>query len=189
MINVACGHGTVIKQPVLLNELPWFQDFLKSQSNFSLGLQQIKGKYIPYFEALLASLEPAPGWPAVVAGPVERVDTFVCRIIRDTQLAEHIKSLHNHQCQICGYTIIMPDGSRYAEGHHIQPLGAPHDGPDTGDNILCLCPNHHVICDKGAMRLSLDDLRKVDGHAISQQFLDYHNRVMYRGNAWSLGDS
>ncbi len=72
----------------------------------------------------------------------------------------------------------MPDGSRYAEGHHIQPLGTPHDGPDTAANVLCLCPNHHAACDKGAIALTMDELRKADGHDVGQEFLDYHNRIV-----------
>src|SRR5262249_14937674 len=120
--------------------------------------------------------------PATPAGPAERVETTVCRIIRDTRLADRIKALHNYECQLCGQTIILPDRSRYAEGHHIQPLGAPHDGPDTGDNVLCLCPNHHAACDLGAIRLAAADLRRADGHAVGPGFLDYHNRVVYRGS-------
>ncbi len=32
---------------------------------------------------------------------------------------------------------------------HIQPLGVPHNGPDELPNLLCLCPNHHVMFDFG----------------------------------------
>jgi hypothetical protein len=38
------------------------------------------------------------------------------------------------------------------EAAHIRPLGAPHNGPDTLDNTLCLCPNHHVLFDHGGTR-------------------------------------
>ena len=44
----------------------------------------------------------------------------------------------------------------YAEAAHIRPLGAPHHGPDTPDNILCLCPNHHVLLDHGGVGLAED---------------------------------
>ena len=37
----------------------------------------------------------------------------------------------------------------YAEAAHIQPLGMPHNGPDQISNMLCLCPNHHVMFDLG----------------------------------------
>ncbi len=39
----------------------------------------------------------------------------------------------------------------YAEAAHIRPLGAPHNGPDHLDNMLCLCPNHHVLFDHGGV--------------------------------------
>lgn len=44
----------------------------------------------------------------------------------------------------------------YAEAAHVRPLGSPHNGPDTPDNILCLCPNHHVLFDHGGAGISGD---------------------------------
>jgi putative restriction endonuclease len=44
----------------------------------------------------------------------------------------------------------------YAEAAHIRPLGAPHHGPDTADNILCLCPNHHVLFDHSGVMIDED---------------------------------
>lgn len=38
----------------------------------------------------------------------------------------------------------------YAEAAHIRALGSPHNGPDVIENVLCLCPNHHVLFDNGA---------------------------------------
>ncbi|MEO6750427.1 MAG: HNH endonuclease, partial [Chthoniobacteraceae bacterium] len=72
--------------------------------------------------------------------PQERVPTITDRILRDTELARRVKSIHRSECQICGHTIQLPNGARYAEAHHIQPLGTPHNGPDILSNILCLCP-------------------------------------------------
>lgn len=108
--------------------------------------------------------------------PARRVPATGSRIIRDTRLAKRVKDLHNNQCQICGHCIRLSDGSGYAEGHHIQPLGAPHHGPDVIANILCLCPNHHVECDFGAIELKLSDLRQSEGHSVSSDYIDYHNR-------------
>lgn len=104
-----------------------------------------------------------------------RVPTTVHRIIRDTELARRVKQLHNFECQICGLTIALPDGNRYAEAHHIQPLGQPHNGPDEVGNILCLCPNHHAELDFGVIQLSLSKLPSVEGHEIKAKFVDYHN--------------
>lgn len=108
--------------------------------------------------------------------PADRVTLTVSRIIRDTALANTVKAQHNYECQICGHSIILADGSRYAEAHHIRPLGAPHDGPDVSHNILCLCPNHHAECDLGAIYLEVSKLRVAAGHRMAQEYFDYHNQ-------------
>jgi predicted restriction endonuclease len=114
--------------------------------------------------------------------PADRVVTTVSRILRDTGLSNRVKVLHNYECQICGCTLLLADGSRYAEGHHVQPLGAPHNGPDVLGNIVCLCPNHHAACDLGAIALVADELRPAVGHFVEPSYIDYHNTVVYRGN-------
>lgn len=100
------------------------------------------------------------------------------RVLRDTTLARQVKLLHRDRCQICGQTVRLANGATYAEAHHIRPIGSPHNGPDTAGNILVLCPNDHVLCDYGARRLNLSDLRSVTGHHVSQEFIDYHNTVI-----------
>jgi putative restriction endonuclease len=71
----------------------------------------------------------------------------------------------------------------YAEGAHIKPLGRPHDGPDIEANVLCLCPNHHVMFDSGAFRITdaleligsvTGTLRRMTAHQIGVEFLQYH---------------
>jgi hypothetical protein len=123
----------------------------------------------------------APQVHDLEAPPASRVQTTVYRIIRDTQLSRRVKMLHEYKCQIltCEYTIVLADGSHYAEGHHVQPLGEPHNGPDVLENIVCLCPNHHAACDLGAIRLVSVELRQIVGHVIGQKFIDYHNQTIY----------
>ena len=108
-----------------------------------------------------------------------RVATTIYRILRDTELARRVKVLHNYECQVCGHTIKLKDGSRCSEAHHIKPLGRPHRGLDISGNILCLCPNHHAECDHGAVRLSLSSLRSVDGHEVNSSYIDYHNHKIH----------
>lgn len=78
--------------------------------------------------------------------PVRKLTT-TNRIERDKDLAESVKRLYDHKCQICGVTIETP-GGKYAESAHIKPLGRPHNGPDSSSNVLCLCPNDHIRFDK-----------------------------------------
>lgn len=107
-----------------------------------------------------------------------RIETKVSRVVRTTALALRIKKLYEYRCQICDLRIELPDGSNYAEAHHIKPLGAPHDGPDSADNIVVLCPNHHAMCDLGAISLELSTLRSHRDHAISAEFVAYHNNAI-----------
>jgi len=110
-----------------------------------------------------------------------RQEVRVSRIIRDTAQARLIKALYEHRCQICGIRLECPAGP-YSEAAHIRPLGAPHNGPDTKDNILCLCPNHHVLFDNGAVSIAEDlaligedsQLTVHRNHGINRHYLAYH---------------
>ena len=84
--------------------------------------------------------------------PSKRIPTTILRIVRDTKLSKAIKELYNYTCQVCGIRISF-NGIGYAEGAHIRPLGTPHNGADAIGNLLCLCPNHHVMYDKGYFRI------------------------------------
>lgn len=87
---------------------------------------------------------------------VKRVESVVQRQVRDSNLSRKVKAIYDHQCQVCGVRLETKAGF-YAEGAHIKPLGKPHNGPDELTNILCLCPNHHVLFDNGGITLN-DDL-------------------------------
>ena len=75
------------------------------------------------------------------------------------------------------------------EAAHIRPLGAPHNGPDTLDNTLCLCPNHHVLFDHSGITIDEDlSLVGVEGrlavhsrHSINDNHLRYR-REHYQAN-------
>lgn len=112
--------------------------------------------------------------------PGRRISS-VQRVVRDTKQAKRLKQHYDHGCQVCGIKISSASGP-YAEAAHIRPLGAPHCGPDTADNIICLCPNHHVMFDLGAFSIA-DDLSLIGmegilqvrtGHQVSADHLRYH---------------
>lgn len=93
--------------------------------------------------------------PATIAttnDPAKRKAVVVQRIVRDTAAARAVKVKHDYTCQVCGTRIETSEGP-YAEAAHIRPLGRPHDGPDVAENILCLCPNHHVMFDHGGFSI------------------------------------
>jgi putative restriction endonuclease len=73
----------------------------------------------------------------------------------------------------------------YAEGAHIKGLGEAHGGPDTESNILCLCPNHHVLFDNYAISITDDfrvlgipgDIRLHLVHEICLDYVRYHRQT------------
>jgi putative restriction endonuclease len=114
----------------------------------------------------------------------KRIAGTVLRIVRDTKIALDIKNLYKHKCQVCGTAIKTPGGF-YSEGAHIRPLGKPHNGDDSLANLLCMCPNHHVMFDKGSFAISDDysllgeetgDLFVDKKHLIDINNLSYHRK-------------
>jgi 5-methylcytosine-specific restriction enzyme A len=103
------------------------------------------------------------------------------RVIRDTQVGLWVKYIHEYCCQICGMTLQITSGQRYAEAHHIQPLGKDHNGPDVVENVLCVCPNHHILLDYAVISIDKSKLRYVDGHEINENYINYHNSIRYKG--------
>jgi putative restriction endonuclease len=137
---------------------------------------------------------PTPRGGASVASPAPRVPTVVQRIARNTAAAQRVKEIHDHRCQVCGERLETGAGP-YSEAAHVRPLGAPHDGPDVEDNILCLCPNDHVRFDYGGIAIT-DDLRLIDRvagvefgrlrtaerHPLSREHLAYHRGLAPRAS-------
>lgn len=126
------------------------------------------------------ALPPRQPEAPVEVQPPSRVQTTIQRIVRDTQKAKEVKELYDFACQICGMRLDTPAGP-YAEAAHIRPLGAPHNGPDVKDNIICLCPNHHVLFDSGAITLA-DDFKVLGleraklrlSHELGAEYVRYH---------------
>jgi hypothetical protein len=111
-----------------------------------------------------------------------KVKLEVSRIIRDTFLSRQLKQLNNFCCQICGKTIVIKN-KKYAEAHHIQPLGLPHNGPDISQNIVIVCPNHHVEFDYGVIGIDPLTLRTI--HLDKSN--EFHNISINCKNAHILG--
>jgi putative restriction endonuclease len=110
-----------------------------------------------------------------------RKTTTVSRVIRDTRKSRELKERYQHTCQVCSIRLVGVGGP-YAEAAHVRPLGKPHDGPDTFDNLVCLCPNHHALFDMGGFRIADDlSLIGIDGilhvhptHILNRAYLKYH---------------
>ncbi len=127
-----------------------------------------------------ASFAPPARLPEGQSAPGRRQQSTT-RVIRDTEVSRSVKELYGYRCQVCSEELRLPSGL-YAEAAHIEPLGRPHSGPDIPPNVLCLCPNHHVLFDHGAFSIAEDleligvegRLHVLEGHEIGAQFLTYH---------------
>jgi hypothetical protein len=143
----------------------------------------------PSLKAMKATT--APDLPRGTSVPV-RAEITVQRIVRDSALAESVTKAHQYRCQVCGNSLPTQSGP-YAEGAHIRPLGAPHDGPEEPGNILCLCPNHHVMLDAGSLSINDDfslvgvpgQLRVLERHTVDLGQLRYHRgNIAYSPSVW-----
>lgn len=63
---------------------------------------------------------------------------------RDIEVRENAKMRANGKCEysVCAYRGFQKNNDEYyLEAHHIIPMG--EDGPDTPENVIALCANHH----------------------------------------------
>lgn len=126
--------------------------------------------------------------------PPGRRETRVNRVIRDSALSRFLKSLYSHQCQICKFTFRFTAGRRYAETHHIKPLGWKHNGIDKETNMIVLCPNHHAMMDFGAIAIHPEHMTLISvdttytehqkpielmKHPVDRDFLEYHLKNIF----------
>ncbi len=116
--------------------------------------------------------------------------------MRDTCLGLALKELYQYRCQACRKPVPLSQAD-YAESHHLRPVAPPHDGPDTPGNVIVLCPNHHVMFDRGAASIEPDSLRLVHArpgvtlprrrlhlqrpHRLAKTHMEYHFRSIFRG--------
>jgi len=121
----------------------------------------------------------------------------VIRKVRDTEKSMALKKMYDFKCQICQKRIQISPDKYYAEGHHIKPLSK--NGSDTFNNIIVLCPNHHVEFERGI--ISIDPINKktllhiyenievhgkelfiLDGHKLKKENLVFHFENNYKFN-------
>ena len=169
--------GVIINRSTFEPGIGYFSLFGKNDGDYAWWEKQVReSKEYDWSPYVIAEFDLSP---SDIHAP-DREDIVTSRIIRDTALSVKVKAMHNYECQLCGTALVMPLGKRYAEAHHIKPLGRPHNGPDKIENMICLCPNHHALLDYGALRLSLNDIASSSGHEISEDFIHYHNETIFR---------
>jgi hypothetical protein len=124
---------------------------------------------------------------------IKRRKETILRRVRDTEKVRELKKMYDYCCQVCrAPTIQIGPREYYAEGHHLRPLGKPHDGDDHESNIIILCPNHHVMFDHSVMTIDPKDgqtvLSKFTGptklllrHKLNPENILYHYKSFISG--------
>ena len=121
----------------------------------------------------------------------DRVNSYTTRIVRETRASEAVKEAYQHVCQACSTRLELPGGA-HAQTAHIRPLGRPHNGPDTADNILCLCPNCFALFDGWAFAIEDDGtligaldgtLNEIETHEVKREHLEFHRRMFVEANS------
>jgi len=97
-----------------------------------------------------------------------------------------LRSLYKNQCQVCGQKFFTTNSNSMVEVAHIMPLFM--GGNTTFGNMLCLCPSHHRMFDKGTF--SITDAYQLVGipgqlvvhpkHLISPVSLKFHRENIFR---------
>lgn len=64
----------------------------------------------------------------------------------NSAIGNSLKALYENRCQICGHNVSIRYETAIVEAHHIVPYTVSLN--NNPDNILILCPNHHVIIHK-----------------------------------------
>lgn len=75
--------------------------------------------------------------------------TIIKRVVRNPKIAKLYKKSKDYVCELCWREpFIQKNGQPYAEADHVRPLG--WSGPDSPDNMRCLCAQCHAIITHGS---------------------------------------
>jgi len=150
---------TIPTVPFTLEDLPLSGDYAGRTNPRAISPQD-ELLILPYIWGEMSGYELRDNFgPTLVREAVANYDATVIRkeprrvlipeheeFYRDQLLAESLKSVYDHRCQICGMNFRIKYDEPFAETHHIRPLS--EDGLDVGENIVVICPNHHRIIHK-----------------------------------------
>lgn len=97
-----------------------------------------QGAVVPFDSAIDDLDTPPPGQTAPQRTPVRGGTGYR----RDAAVRSYVIQRSKGRCEHCGtFGFEMVNGFFYVEAHHVIALSA--QGPDTVDNVIALCPEHH----------------------------------------------
>ncbi|MBB4844200.1 hypothetical protein HNP55_002736 [Paucibacter oligotrophus] len=97
-----------------------------------------RGPMVP-FQSAIDDLGAPPSGNAVPSRTAKNVGSGYRR---DNAVRDYVVRRAQGHCEHCGARgFEMVDGTYYLEAHHVIALSA--EGPDTVENVIALCPEHH----------------------------------------------
>lgn len=94
-------------------------------------------------------------YPDIGSNRPDRREYHGTFFLRDPRIRRKVIKRANGHCEHCGKRGFMKeDGTCYIEAHHIITLA--QQGPDTLENVIGLCPEHHREAHFGKQRLALE---------------------------------
>lgn len=173
------GHD--FDPPIELSKLPWFAGFLKSQNNFSLGINEIRDPAaIDYLISLTKDhdlehfvsdegISIPPDLDILDTEASEGIATYVShlrrersRAVTDAKKEQAIARYGRLACEACGFDFSAfygELGDGYCEVHHKIPL-ASLDGKRVTklDDLAIVCSNCHRMIHRKTPMPSLSEL-------------------------------
>lgn len=100
--------------------------------------------------------------PPAGSGAPDRAKRTMYVFQRDPAVRAHVVKRAKGRCEYCGHKgFLLPNGNHYVEAHHIIALAK--QGPDTLENVIALCSEHHREAHFGieAEKLERECLRRI----------------------------
>ena len=75
--------------------------------------------------------------------------------VRNPAFGRELRAHYANTCCFCGKALIVgvePE-QFYSEAAHVRAIGKPHKGTYRKDNMLVLCPEHHIQFDAGVLTI------------------------------------
>ncbi|THU39157.1 hypothetical protein FAM09_11610 [Niastella caeni] len=186
----AYGTGFHFEHPILLNGLPYFNDFKNFCGNFGLGFQNITNhEFCNTLTTFAVNINLSPDTSRHVeteknlmtalaalneqmrqVEPEKRIKEIELTLRKDRRIVTLLKKAANFKCQFpnCNSEIKTKAGINYVEVAHV--IAVNKGGQSVLGNLLVLCPNHHKEFDYGDLKIVEQMLDRLSGSLNGKDF-------------------
>lgn len=125
----------------------WYADdatdrFIQSISNYIDSIDKLVSDGDPFEGSKLGDAIDDLDQPDIGNTSPKRSSYLATFIVRDDRVRKQFLKRAQGRCEHCGELgFKRSNGSYFVEAHHIISLA--EQGPDTLENVIALCPNHH----------------------------------------------